>query len=1119
MVRQQFLTVFLAAILSLVSAAAVRGEQREKDNVDGNKHPALQKARAAAYAIPGEARPSQPGARAENRRPLGVTAYSSATESPGVPIGYTWYDWQHNCSMGRMVETGPHSEGAGPAIVHFGWMYLPQPYLEARSYAYNAYVSAASSFTGVTILHEPFMDYSGYVNVDVTPNNRALVGGHLSSILGPQDYQTQIHWDACSACADFWFFARIPDSVASYDRERGEAMWPKFFLQYGTDTVLHVVAKVRDQYEQWLEAITYFRKVSPKTVPSGDWDYPPYVIDSLPNYSHDIAGVRDGDRVALVWTANLPYQEPFCDTCSGASVYIDELIGQMDNDLYYQMSNNQGLSWQPRVNLTQVPIGAAGYKPYCDLSVLFDSNDYLHVVWNAVPWPADTCIDDGRGCFTEDFYPDKCRIFHWSENVPVFRTVCDHTYIPSAICGPPAWAATVAKMGLAQCDNKLYTIWTQFNDVRNGIYDDCAEWGFKSGKYTGAANGDIWVAISEDWGLTWDYQRNLTDTRTPHCDPNYGIECESDYWPSITRYGRQVETGEYWSAAQVVDPSEGASPTDWYLDVMYVNDRDAGGVVVSEGSWTYNQLKWFRLQCVEPVLAPFLIVEWTELGYPAYVRPGESLDTALTFENIGNLDLSYTITVIEDNGPTGWLGYSGFTGTLSCGVENKDTGMVHLNQGGLITDVGNYYGRLHIEGNDPHNLPMDIEIELVVTESVAGVVWDVVSTGRTSLIVSNHGNMGKLGNNGAGTVNMDYYDFDPDCNLDARIYLYDGSPLVGRILGDDTVFNWAIWGTRPGDDYSLLPQGDHIPTVYSAVLNAEVFESGTIVTGDSTIALEKIWTAPHGDGVHYVIEYMRVWSFDGQPHDDVMLGEAVDWNIPETHLNTDSVIDYENSLLQYGYDTSTAWVCVESKNRVSIVYFKGAYLNGLPHTGDLHGGFILKNDSLRSGKGFRPGALYCEMAQPGLRDCDSIADLHSVITFEKDLDLGATDVYETVTVLGSNLQYTLKSDPPADPQEIIDSAIAWYTANGGISMFEDLDGDGQIDVCGSCCSLRGDLDYNHTVNSLDLIYFVDWLWKGGAAPPCRQNGDANGNDQTDAIDLLYLVAYMWQGGPDPVPCP
>ncbi|MEW6412885.1 MAG: C1 family peptidase [Candidatus Zixiibacteriota bacterium] len=70
-----------------------------------------------------------------------------------------------------------------------------------------------------------------------------------------------------------------------------------------------------------------------------------------------------------------------------------------------------------------------------------------------------------------------------------------------------------------------------------------------------------------------------------------------------------------------------------------------------------------------------------------------------------------------------------------------------------------------------------------------------------------------------------------------------------------------------------------------------------------------------------------------------------------------------------------------------------------------------------------------------------------------------------------------------------------------------------------CCATVGDINHDGSIDPLDVTYFVDWIWKGGADIPCLDEADSNGDSEVDPLDLTYLVAYIWQSGPPPVGCP
>ncbi|UCG61387.1 MAG: hypothetical protein JSV52_13860 [Candidatus Zixiibacteriota bacterium] len=1080
--------------------------------------------------------------------PVGTMTLSGAAVSPGVVVGNTWYDYQSNGSIGRMIECGPHTGETGYTVVHIGWMYLPDrgSLNRYRSYAYAAYRAEDHSQLSPVYLMTEGVDYGGYVNLDVTPDNRAIVGGHNNP---GTTYSPEFHYDGGPAFATFPNVERIPDSTKLWGiTTTDDVCWPHFFFQFGTDTVMHVAAQESAENGLDPQSVMYFRKVGFEGSADTEWDYPPYLVDTVADIAQDIIGQRTGDRVCLVWFASLPYDEPWCDTCSSLSVYTDG-YGQQDNDIYFQESLDQGATWLPRVNLTKVPLGEASYKAFCDASVLYDSENNLHVIWHACPWPADLCWDAETHCWSEPWFWDNARLMHWSENVPYIRPIADQVYEYQSYlidsCWAGAWALRISKPSLSECDGKLYAIWSQLNNPKQGVIDDCAEWAYEGGDAGGSANGDLWVSVSEDWGMTWDYQRNLTNSYTPRCDYRDGYDCQSDFWGAMSRTGRAIQTEEPfvedWTGAIVVDPSGGSYTGNHYLDIMYVNDIEAGGCVSAEGDFTDNPVKWFRLPCVDPIPLPVFTANWTALGDPTYVKPGEFLDTTLILENIGNTELTYTVDVVYDDASSGWLGISGFSGSIPSGLAGTEIGNVRLNDN-LMTAYGNYYAHLHFEGNDPNGLPADIAVELIIADTIVAPFVDSIKTSCLGLILSSAANMGRSGWN---KLNMDYYSAG-DCDTTAKVYLYDGSIMLGWIEGDDTVFNHSWWGANYTDYYGLRPQGGQFDAKYCPEIDAQVFQTGTVTTQDSTIALHRVWVAPQSGDCNFILEYARVWSYDGEPHNGLVIAEGIDWDIPTDFLvdDTNQQVDVANSggvdpdrnmvyLQGYeayglGSDTLYPFNCQDNDARFGGSAFIESYLNGSFRTDAIHGAFAAMNDSLSGGPAqVLLGAMYREMSVSGLRTTDSIQDLHTVITYEFEFDLGASDVYEVVSLLAAVHDGTL-----TDLEATVDAAAAWYGANGGMAMFTDANTNGQIDACEGCCvEANFGHFYSHEgeFNILDIDNFIEWLLRDPGAPPiydCKEQVDVSSaaagvpDGSVDILDVDFMISYLLRGTvPDLGSCP
>ncbi|OGC76012.1 MAG: hypothetical protein A2145_00915 [candidate division Zixibacteria bacterium RBG_16_40_9] len=65
--------------------------------------------------------------------------------------------------------------------------------------------------------------------------------------------------------------------------------------------------------------------------------------------------------------------------------------------------------------------------------------------------------------------------------------------------------------------------------------------------------------------------------------------------------------------------------------------------------------------------------------------------------------------------------------------------------------------------------------------------------------------------------------------------------------------------------------------------------------------------------------------------------------------------------------------------------------------------------------------------------------------------------------------------------------------------------------------LPGDATGDRKVDLADLIFLVNYVFKGGPAPLIVVAGDANGDCKTDLGDIIFLVNYVFKGGTTPLP--
>jgi len=65
--------------------------------------------------------------------------------------------------------------------------------------------------------------------------------------------------------------------------------------------------------------------------------------------------------------------------------------------------------------------------------------------------------------------------------------------------------------------------------------------------------------------------------------------------------------------------------------------------------------------------------------------------------------------------------------------------------------------------------------------------------------------------------------------------------------------------------------------------------------------------------------------------------------------------------------------------------------------------------------------------------------------------------------------------------------------------------------------VSGDVNNDGVVNILDVLYLVDYKFKGGPRPrPFDSIADVNADGTVDLLDILYLIDYKFKGGPAPL---
>jgi len=274
-----------------------------------------------------------------------------------------------------------------------------------------------------------------------------------------------------------------------------------------------------------------------------------------------------------------------------AIVYCHPITASaFDSDVLY-LESPDGVTWSRSAitNITNFTTSDT-IRAYCDVDAIYDEEDNLHIVFNAI-------YSVGGVTSTA-----AAMLMHWSEatGLDVIASGWYDTY-------PGSWHRTICKpnLGINPVNGNLYATWTQFlpGDISAGGY----------------SNGEICASVSTDNGDTWEPAHNLTRTTTPGC---YAGECNSDHWASL---------------AEIVDGT---------LHIVYINDKDAGGIPQGEGTWTNNPVKYLAIPAAslmeEPPTTPNEVSPGMTVGHTWYdYQHNSSMGKSIAVDDYGGVHLIF----------------------------------------------------------------------------------------------------------------------------------------------------------------------------------------------------------------------------------------------------------------------------------------------------------------------------------------------------------------------------------------------------------------------------------------------------------------------------------------------
>jgi hypothetical protein len=977
--------------------------------------------------------------------------------SPGLPIGQSSYDYQHNNSSGYQT-----ARTAGHDVVHFVWMAwdrIPND-IEAndRYVAYNSYSIGSGilnqgfggDFVGLGVLAR-----AGYINMDVGTGNEASVSCHQREDVSLP--YNPWHLDFPSPGAGL----HLDDGLGGYAAGGcPEVLWPRNAASRdaGASGVRHMIAHSNTN-DCPNDLLWYWRY-------NGATWTGPVIIDSGGQISYVIADDPTGNKLAV-----------------GVNVSNHTFMNGINNVAYIQ-SLTDGAGWitnteaKTKVVLTNYT-SETGPGAWLHMSMTYDNSGVLHMIWDEQEDANDNSLTAIR---------------HWNSSRNTIRPVALNYNDTPLLTG--TFNLNLAKMTVGIGDggtvcgggtnnNYVYTAYTKFCGSTLAEQEDAS----LEGRY----NGELWLAVSNSGGNTWAPPVNLTNTKTPNCNPG-----PADTSSGIPLRPDSVCRSEHWSTI-------GRVVSD--IDIFFVSDLDAGGIPQSEGTWQLNPVHYLRIPGgtanathVCPVIAANYEATLTSTEECEYhATPAGSAVETFTIINLGNATMSGVITITDLNGaPT--LTLSGGAGAYSIIAGNPDiVKTVTMASNGAAE--GLYTGQISVTHNDGTKAsPQTYPIEFFVFNNFFCPEDEIIKTGVASpgslaLEVESNGRFASQ--NAEGGLWR---------NSDSSSVLFDASLLVshGAPGTDSTVF-LRFFNRNTTGQFGFRAQGD-------LVIDTSTYGTGAgcatatakMSTRDSVVGVTVTWSFPQDPAQdEVVIARYKVYRHSaGTPVSNLALGILADADaIPASRLGAIQA-GAEN---QPGSDggRNLIWVGgVDSANHVisgtnTATRFRG----GVAVPGGFEGAIVGSNvDDIQPGGGPSDGFLYSSLQNLAGIDLfsDSTIDLYYMISLDKNRTIAAG---ETLTYI---LVYASDTVDEASFLETVDCGIAIASA---------------ANLCGNCgcsCPCWADPLCDGTRSNVqDVTLTVNVAFRGAAGvidPGCTfERTDVDANGSTSVTDVVKIVNVAFRG--------
>ncbi len=428
-----------------------------------------------------------------------------------VTVGTTWYDYQHNGQIGRMIT----KDDSG--YIHLVWTNGLDQAVSSRHVYYNC----------IDLLGEPLwaLGYpvessqrAGFACLAVTPEGQAWPAFH-QILVDTAHSATAI--DLLPRAGAFY-----PFELPWYNGQNNiELIWPRIARKLDGEVLVFSKRNGGDGISTWALG----------TYDPGSWTIT-YTDQELTEtcafISNEAAASRVSNRAGIAYAAGVNYADGGWD--------IHAMIDDDGLDLNPLNWWNVTNFWPP--DLSQLPdtlmADADTLRAYTDVNLFFDMEDVAHITFTTISY---FTLEGGLSFW------NSALIWHWSESYPnEFHLVADGWNPDNFVeCG--GWNFRVQRPSIGQDPSTgyLYCMYQEFDVDTTHLSSFMGASGF------GMPSGEVMISVSTDGGRNWSVGTNVTNTITPTgAAPGQSL---SETFPSMAE-----EVDDYCHLTYVLDYDAGS---------------------------------------------------------------------------------------------------------------------------------------------------------------------------------------------------------------------------------------------------------------------------------------------------------------------------------------------------------------------------------------------------------------------------------------------------------------------------------------------------------------------------------------------------------------------------------